>query len=195
MVNTRLRAAAVAALILIGITGCAPSDTEPAPAPTAESSAGQPPSGQTPSTPDATAPDATGTLDALQAVDAAVNAAGGVVVELGRDREDGREVWEVGVLRDDGSGIELYLDVETGEVVRERPLDLDSEQRTAPAVTASDAITTALNTVPGSVVELDLDTEGSRVVWEVQVDADEGGRFELYIDAATAEIVKQERDD
>lgn len=75
---------------------------------------------------------------------AAIRAEGDVVVELSRDREDGVEVWEVGVLRADGSGGELYLDVQTGEVLRERALDLDSEQRSAPAVSARDAIAVAL---------------------------------------------------
>ena len=47
----------------------------------------------------------------------------------------------------------------------------------------------------GSVVELDLGTERSVLVWEVLVSADSGGRYELYIDATTGEVVKQERDD
>lgn len=137
----------------------------------------------------------TGPLDASGAIDRALQLAPGAVVELGRGRERGADVWEVGVLREDASGIELYIDQQTGELVRESSLRLSSEQRTPPAITASDAVETALAAVPGSIVELDLGTERSTVVWEVLVAADAGGRFELYIDATTADILKQERDD
>jgi len=141
-------------------------------------------------------PSIEGPLDALHAVELALQlAVGAAVVELGRDTEGGREVWEVGVLRDDGAGVELYLDAMDGTVVREQPLSLDPEQQEPPAVSAEDAIGIALATVPGTVDELDLGTEMSRVVWEVVVVADAGGEFEIYIDAESGDVLKQERDD
>ncbi len=44
------------------------------------------------------------------------------------------------------------------------------------------------------IIELDLDTERGTVVWELLVRADAGGRFEIYVDATTGEVLKVERD-
>ncbi len=186
MVDRRVGAAGTALVVMLGLAACVPEAGKPGPGPTAQLTDEASPGGS-PGTADA--------LDAGQAVDAAIRAEGDVVVELSRDREGGVEVWEVGVLRADGSGVELHLDAHSGEVLRERAMDLDAEQRSAPAVSAHDAIDAALTAVPGTIDELDLDSEGSRIVWEAQVDADDGGRFELRIDAATGEVLSQERDD
>ncbi|WGD38518.1 PepSY domain-containing protein [Lysinibacter sp. HNR] len=139
--------------------------------------------------------DTPGALDALRAIDVALTATPGAVVELGLEQERGRQVWEVGILRTDNTGVELYVDRESGDILRETPLRLSREQTTAPAVTAHQAIETAVQTIPGRVVYLDLDSHRSNIVWEVIVQADSGSLFELYINAATGEVVKQERYD
>ncbi len=197
----------VAALVVATLLAAGCSAQEPAPTTAPDTTPVDPSVTDTPDvTPEPTetddasepedAPSVEGPLDALLAVELALQVAvGAAVVELGRDTEGGREVWEVGVLRDDGTGVELYLDVADGTVVREQPLSLDPEQQQVPAVTAQDAIGFALAAVPGTVDELDLGTEMSRVVWEVIVVADAGGRFELYLDAESGEVLKQERDD
>ncbi len=197
-IATVATAALAAALVLAGCSPTPPdagpsvsAPTDVAPSPTGDAEEPSPTEEPTPT--DEPAP--TGPLDARRAVDAALQAVPGVVVELGTDSERGRAVWEVGVLRDDGTGVELYIDQENGEVVREGVLRLDTEQRTAPLLSAPEAIDVALAAVPGAVDELDLGTERSTVVWEVMVAADAGGRYELYIDAASGEILKQERDD
>ncbi len=139
---------------------------------------------------------ASGPLDAVQAARRAVElVSGGAVVELEQGREGGVEVWDIDVLQSDGSGTTLYLDRQTGETIRQRPVQLSPPQTNAPAIPAHEAIGAALGAVPGEIVELDLDTDRGRVVWEALIAADAGGHWEVYVDAATGEVLKQERDD
>ena len=98
------------------------------------------------------------------------------------------------MLRENGTGVELYIDAASGEVTRERDARLSRVQSTAPKVTAAEAIGIALGNTPGQIIELDLDTERGAVVWELLVRADAGGRFEIYVDATTGEVLKVERD-
>lgn len=140
-----------------------------------------------PPTGDDAAPDLP--LLALGAVEVALAHTPGAVVEL--DREP--TVWEVVVLAD-GDGVELYIDIDSGEVTRERARMLSPVQRTAPAVTAGEAIGIALTETPGELWELDLGTERGTTVWEAMVTAEAGGEWELYISAETGEILKVERD-
>ncbi|QPN60207.1 PepSY domain-containing protein [Synechococcus sp. CBW1002] len=68
-------------------------------------------------------------------------------------------------------------------------------QAPAPAITMQQAINTATEAVPGGrVIEIDLDREKGRVIWEALVESSTG-RFEIYVDATTGQIVKKERDD
>lgn len=133
-----------------------------------------------------------GRIDAAAAVDAAVAAVPGDVVELGLGRERLTIVWEVGVLGADGSGTELYLDSQSGEVIRQEALRLDSAQRTAPTVTATEAIALALESADGRVKGMDLETDRSTLVWEVDVVGTSGSR-EVTIDATTGELVRVDR--
>ena len=197
-----LATAAVAALLL---PGCAPAEspaTTP-PAPPSTSSQAPAPSPSVTETETSPAPEETetdddtpateapaGPLDAVGAIEAALAHAPGAVVEV--DAEPRR--WEVTVLRENGTGVELYIDAASGEVTRERDARLSRVQSTAPKVTAAEAIGIALGNTPGQIIELDLDTERGAVVWEVLVRADAGGRFEIYVDATTGEVLKVERD-
>ncbi len=193
-----LAAAALGALLL---PGCAPAtspSTPPPAAPTSSSPAPEPSETPSSAAPEESAPEddtpaseaPAGRLDAVGAIDAALAHTPGAVVEL--DAEP--RTWEVTVLREDGTGVELYIDAESGDVTRERSARLSSVQTTAPKVTAADAIGIALGNTPGQVIELDLDTERGAVVWELLVRADAGGRFEIYVDATSGAVVKVERD-
>lgn len=67
-------------------------------------------------------------------------------------------------------------------------------QAPAPAITIQQAITKATAAVPGGrVIKIDLDREKGRVIWEAVVESSKG-RFEIYVDATTGEILKKERD-
>lgn len=155
---------------------------------------------QTSTATESTQPDTTGTpagdLDAFDAITVATQTTPGTVIDIGQDTEHGQAVWEVVVRRDDGSGIEHTIAIATGEVLEQETASVPSVAATLPAVSIEDAITTALATVPGSqLIEADLDTEGSAVVWEVLVRPSSGPNIELYIDATTGEVIKQEVDD
>lgn len=134
----------------------------------------------------------TGRIDAGSAIDTALQAVPGAVVELELGRERATIVWEVGVLGADGSGTEIYLDAQSGTVLRQGRLVLDAAQRTAPTITARQALDTARQTVEGTVKSMDLDTERGVVVWEVVVIGARGGT-ELSIDATTGAVVRQQR--
>lgn len=136
-----------------------------------------------------------GRLNATEAVARALEEVpGGAVVEMEQGREGLSRVWDIDVLGSDGAGTNLYLNLKDGTVVKRESTRLDSVHQTAPTVTAQGAIDAAVGAVPGSVLALDLDRDAGRVVWEVIVRADDKRRWEIYVDAETGEIVKQERD-
>lgn len=136
-----------------------------------------------------------GTEDRLSAADvaaAALDAVPGDVVGLDIDRGDGDA--EVTVLRTDGTGAEVRVNLRTGEADRVRDEDLDTEEQTAPAVSATDAMTIALEEAGGSIDDMELDTEDGIRVWEVKVISDGNEEFEIRIDADSGEVLRTERD-
>lgn len=186
------RTSSVPAVVLAGVlllTSCSPG-----PSGNSAPAASEPASPQTSEIAPAEgeAENLEGAMNARAAVELALKTTPGAVVEIELGRHGTKIAWEVGVLGEDGSGVELYIHARSGEVLRQGPLRLDSEQRTAPAVTAVEAIDIALDAVSGRVTAADLGTERGRVVWEVDVLGTSGG-MELYIDAATGEVVKQDR--
>lgn len=117
---------------------------------------------------------------------------GGAVVEIEPSREAGRNTWEVIVRQPDAAGIEIYIDAETGDVIKQEPEEVPSEAAASPPTfTAAQAMDAALAAVPGMVSEVELGTERGRVVWEIIITGD-SGRIEVYVDATSGEIVKQE---
>jgi uncharacterized membrane protein YkoI len=134
-------------------------------------------------------------LGAAQAADRALEIAGGAVMDIDRGTERGQAVWEVVVRQDDGSAVELYIAQATGELVAQHPARSDADVTTPPPLSVQQAVAIAEQAVPGSaVVEADLGSDRGRIVWEVLVRASSQD-VELYIDAATCEIVKQEMAD
>ena len=71
---------------------------------------------------------------------------------------------------------------------------LSEDKRAEAGITAAEAIQIGFAAVPGELDELELDTENSVLVWELDIYSDEGGRYELKIDATTGDIVQQKRD-
>lgn len=206
--RTRLLATlSFGAIVAIGATACGgpnttgtPSENTPTPqisdAPTTEAAtptetASVEPT-QTPTdAPTTPAPSSTGT--AAQAIEAALAAVPGDVVEI--DAEDDG-TWSVLVRTADAAGTELYIDPVTGEVLREEPESVPSEARdAAPAVTAIDAIDAVLAAAPDAQIrDLDLDTQQGVMTWEVQVQ-DSRGSVEYSLDATTGDILREELDD
>lgn len=63
------------------------------------------------------------------------------------------------------------------------------------SVTKAQATEIALQKVPGTVDEVELEKEDGKVVWEVEIIAANKQEHELLIDANSGEIIKQELDD
>jgi uncharacterized membrane protein YkoI len=133
-------------------------------------------------------------VTAAAAIDIALgNVPGGAVVDLDQGWERGVPVWDIVVLGADGVAVELYIDAIGGSVIDQEPARVPLlAAGGAPAITAQQAIGTALGEVPGgTVLEADLDLEDGRLVWDVVVRI-EGGRLSVYVDAASGEVVKVE---
>ena len=163
-------------------TSAAPSSTDPAPSesPTAAATSKR--------------PSASAGLDALGAVQAAeTGVADSTVVELSKDDDSG-SAWEAIVRIGDG-GRELRID-SGGEITSNQPESLSSVQRgTLPDVTVSDAIKTAEKRVSdGEVTDAELTRENQRTVWDVSVEFAGDDDWELWIDASTGKVVREERD-
>lgn len=181
MNTVRFGTACIALALVFSATGCSSSDDSSSNSSTNTSSSDNKSKGSS--------------VDAFAAVKKAEALFDGVVVELSQGTEKRTAVWEVGILLEDGSGAEVYLDRNTGDEVERDSFDLSREQRTAPQVNAKSAMESALESVPGKVTELDLDTDRLRVVWEIVVEAEAGGEFDVYVDAETAKVVREERAD
>jgi uncharacterized membrane protein YkoI len=59
-------------------------------------------------------------------------------------------------------------------------------------VTAEQAIKTAGENVPGTVVEAELEKKHGKTVWEVEVFGADGSVTEVHIDAATGTVIDAE---
>ena len=59
-------------------------------------------------------------------------------------------------------------------------------------VTAEQAIKTAVEKVPGTVVEAELEKKHGKTVWEVEVFGADGSVTEVHIDAATGTVIDTE---
>jgi uncharacterized membrane protein YkoI len=59
-------------------------------------------------------------------------------------------------------------------------------------VTIDQAIKTALEKVPGTVVEAELEKKHGKTVWEVEIVGGDGAVTEVHIDAATGAVIDTE---
>lgn len=59
-------------------------------------------------------------------------------------------------------------------------------------VTIDQAIKTALEAVPGTAVEAELEKKHDKTVWEVEVLGADGAMTEVHIDAATGAVIDKE---
>ena len=163
-------------------TSAAPSSADPAPSesPTAAATSKR--------------PSASAGLDALGAVKAAeTGVADSTVVELSKDDDSG-SAWEATVRVGDG-GRELRID-SGGEITSNQAESLSAVQRgNLPDVTVSDAIKAAEKKVSdGEVTDAELTRENQRTVWDVSVEVAGDDDWELWIDASTGKVVREERD-
>lgn len=131
-------------------------------------------------------------ITALEAVNLVLGLhPGGAVVGIERDHERGREVWEVVIKHADATASELDIDVQTGDVLKEKAAKVPSEARTAlPRISIEQAIVIALEVIPGTIHEIEIDTERGRTVWDAVVETDHNRMF-VHIDAQSGDVVAQ----
>ena len=61
-------------------------------------------------------------------------------------------------------------------------------------ISIEDAMSIALEQIPGEIVKVELDTEDGILVYEVDIMTAQGIKYEMEIDAQTGRIVKLKRD-
>lgn len=61
-------------------------------------------------------------------------------------------------------------------------------------ISIDDAMTIALEQIPGEVVKVELDTENGLLIYEVNIITMQGDKYEFEIDAQTGDIIKLKRD-
>ncbi|MFI7483597.1 PepSY domain-containing protein [Kocuria sp. M1R5S2] len=111
------------------------------------------------------------------------------------DRKDG-EGWEVTLAVGDR---EQEVDVsEGGSRATAQPGDddLDDEDRrnlAQVAVPLEVAVRTALQEADGSLDEAELGTEGGTVVWEIDVDDEDGSSVDVYVNVGDGSVLKIDR--
>ena len=152
-------------------------------------------------------------IDAARAVEIAVAAVGGTLVEVERDREDGVDVYGVELRQADGRILDVHVDAVSGAVLRVedewRDDDDDGDDRddwddrederawsgVTDAISSDAAARIAREAVGGGdVVEVERDEHRGRAIWEVSLR--EGGRTtEVYVDAVSGEVLEIDIDD
>lgn len=141
-----------------------------------------------------------GAVTMSRAIEVAQGRIDGGVLEAELETEGGAEVYEIDIVR--GSDIhEVSVDARTGEIVSETEQRLDSFVSGIFQDDALSAAEAARATLVGALAglerdgarieELDLDEEDDRWLYEVEMEDASGGR-EIWIDAATGEIVEDE---
>lgn len=149
------------------------------------------------------------TIDATRAVEIAVAAVGGTLVEVERDREDGIDVFGVELRQADGRILDVHVDAVSGVVLfveeerrddDERDDEDDREDERAwsgvtDAITSDAAVGIAREAVGGGeLLEVERSEHRGRAVWEVYLRQD-GRTTEVYVDAVSGEVLEIDTDD
>lgn len=153
-----------------------------------------------------TTPAMTEPVGLSQAVQAAEEAVQGRAFEVEFESEDGRLVYELELLDGNDDVHEVVVDAGTGEVIGQdeqtveglwqRWLNSDELAAVTGAERSLSDIITAVEAETGaSVREASIDTEGDRVVYEMELAGAGGDELEVEVDPATGEILKREADD
>lgn len=166
----------------------APSSTAPSSPPPSVSSAASKPATD-PSTAQSETLDLRGAVAAAEAT-----VADSTAVEVSKDDDDGTVAWEVTV-RAGNNGRELRLAAD-GTVLGNESDSLSAAQRgDLPKTTLLRAVETAEKRIDGGVAtDAELSTENGQRVWGVSVDASGNDEWELWIDAESGKVLREQRD-
>jgi 3-phytase len=130
-------------------------------------------------------------LDA--AVAAALDEHPGVVVEAGLDDDEVVPSWDVEVLTDDGTRTEVTVDAADGAVLRTEQDD-DGVPAGIDGTPLADAVAAALRSVPGEVLEAELDDDHPSE-WSVEILARDGGVTQVLVSVDDGSVVSSAPDD
>ncbi|RDW17683.1 PepSY domain-containing protein [Oceanobacillus chungangensis] len=128
----------------------------------------------------------------------------GTIGDIELEDEEGTLIYSIEVTAEDGTKQEVEVDATTGEVVKVEAEDDeeegDDEQSQAElakqaTVTKEAATKTALDQVPGTVGDVELEDENGTVVYSIEVTAEDGTKQEVKVDATSGEVVKVEHND
>ncbi|TMR27569.1 PepSY domain-containing protein [Actinomadura geliboluensis] len=131
-----------------------------------------------------------------QAADAALKKVPGTVAEAELDDEDGKAVWELDVLAQDGTWHDVTVDSGDGKVLTDRADEDGDDAAEAAAlrkasVGAPAAADAALKAVQGHVTSAEFELEDGKAVWEVDVAGKDGAEHEVTVDAASGKVLTQ----
>ena len=138
-----------------------------------------------------------------EAINAALEKVPGTVEEVELEDEKGTIVYEIELVSTDGTEHEVKVDAQTGEVLKVEADDDENEEDAQnqaelakqAKITEDEAINAALEKVPGTVNEIELEVENGTVVYEIEVLSTDGTEQEVKVDAQTGEVLKVEADD
>ncbi|RDW22319.1 hypothetical protein CWR48_01025 [Oceanobacillus arenosus] len=134
----------------------------------------------------------------------------GTVGNVELEDEDGTIVYSIEVTAQDGTQQEVKVDATTGEVTKVEAAEADDEEADGEeadddqsqaelakqaTVTKEAATQTALDQVPGTVGDVELEDENGTIVYSIEVTAQDGTQQEVKVDATTGKVVNVENDD
>lgn len=183
-----------AALVLGGCSNDAQTDETT----TAATETTQTTEATTPAAPDAPEPAATGKGLPASAVEQALQTAATAVsngrpFDLEIESDDGRQVVDIEVASD-GNEFEVRIDQTGTEILAQRQAGTPSDdvaKAEAAEIDATRALQTAVEREPdATVTEIQIDTEGGVVVWQIELVRPDGSEIEIDVDAQTGAITE-----
>ncbi|MDR7080291.1 putative membrane protein YkoI [Neobacillus niacini] len=141
-----------------------------------------------------------------EATKAALEKVAGTVKEVELEDEDGTIVYGIEVVSTDGSQQDVKVDAQTGKVVKvEADDEEDGEEKDEgenqaelakqAKISEEEATKAALEKVPGTVKQVELEDEDGTIVYGIEVVSTDGTQQDVKVDAKTGKIVKVEADD
>ena len=128
----------------------------------------------------------------------------GTVNKVELEDEDGTIVYGIEIVSEDGSQQDVKIDAQTGKVVKveaddkeengkENDEENDGQNQAELAkqakITEEAATKTALEKVPGTVNKVELEDEDGHVVYDVEINAKDGSKQSVKVDAQTGKII------
>lgn len=138
--------------------------------------------------------DSSTVLSAIEAIGLAQEQFPGTVIELERDKNNGRTIFEIELVGN-GEKAELELDAMNGKVISLKiKSDKKAESKYGGApIDMAEAIRIALSKFSGIVDDVELEIDNGRFAYEVEI-INNGREAEMLIDGHTGEILEYDPD-